>query len=162
MTVKTQITFKDFLMFYLKNSLIRLIVFPLLISIFLILNYYAEDHFEKNILKSTLMWFIIFLILIVIRSFFRLKKVFSSNKNIQENISYTFTNENIRLEGDTFDSEFTWDAVYRVKENNEWFLIYQSAQIMNMIPKKYFTKNQILELRNIIKVNNVKSKLRND
>ncbi|KMQ69535.1 hypothetical protein ACM39_00245 [Chryseobacterium sp. FH2] len=91
-----------------------------------------------------------------------MKKVFYSNKNIQECIFYTFTNETIHTKGETFEGEFHWNTVYKVKENTDWFLIYQNAQIMNMIPKKFFTKNQILELRNIIKNNKVKSKLRND
>ncbi|WP_415328309.1 YcxB family protein [Chryseobacterium sp. MMS23-Vi53] len=77
-------------------------------------------------------------------------------------ISYTFTDENIYTKGETFEGDFTWKTVHKVKENKEWFLIYQSAQVMNMVPKKYFTKYQISELRNIIKTNNVKAKLRND
>jgi hypothetical protein len=98
----------------------------------------------------------------IVRTYFSLKNVFYSNKQIQESISYTFTNESIYTKGETFDGDFTWDTVYKVKENKDWFLIYQSAQVMNMVPKKYFAKEQILELRNIIKSNNVKAKLRNN
>jgi hypothetical protein len=52
--------------------------------------------------------------------------------------------------------------VYKVKENKEWFLIYQSARTMNMVPKKFFTKDQISGLRDLIRKNKVKAKLRND
>lgn len=98
----------------------------------------------------------------IVRTYFSLKNVFYSNKQIQETIYYTFTNESISTKGETFDADFTWNTVHKVKENKDWFLIYQSAQTMNMIPKKNFAKDQIFELRNIIKNNDVKAKLRND
>ncbi len=161
-TVKTQIIFKDFLMFHLKSSLTRLIAFPLLILLFFIVKQFTDGNSEKEILLSASMWFGILFLFIVIRSFLRLRFAFNSNKKIQESISYTFTREKIKTKGETFDDEFTWNNVYKVKENKEWFLIYQSAQTMNMVPKKFFTKEQISELRDIIKSNNVKSKLRND
>ncbi|WP_426278851.1 YcxB family protein [Chryseobacterium sp. S-02] len=161
-TVKTHITFKDFLIFHLKSSLTRLIAFPLLILLFFIVKQFTDGNSEKEILLSASMWLAIMFLFILIRSFFRLRFAFNSNKKIQESISYTFTNEKIRTEGETFDGDFTWNSVHKVKENKEWFLIYQSAQTMNMVPKKYFTKNQISELRNIITNNHVKAKLRND
>lgn len=36
------------------------------------------------------------------------------------------------------------------------------AQTMNMVSKKFFTKNQISGLRDLIRENKVKAKLRND
>lgn len=161
-TVKTLITFRDFLIFHLKSSLTRLIAFPLLILLFFIVKQFTDGTSEKEILLSASMWFGIMFLFIVIRSFLRLRFAFNSNKKLQESISYTFTNEKIRTEGETFDGEFAWDSVHKVKENKDWFLIYQSAQTMNMVPKKFFTKDQISELRNIIGSNHVKAKLRND
>lgn len=161
-TVKTHITFQDFLMFHLKSSLVRLIAFPLLILLFFIIKQYADENSEKEIWLSASMWLAIMFAFIIIRSFLRLRFAFNSNKKIQEGISYTFTDEKIRTEGETFDGDFTWNSVYKVKENKDWFLIYQSAQTMNMVPKKFFTKNQISGLRDLIRKNNVKAKLRND
>jgi len=149
-------------MFNVKNSLTRILIFPLLALIFFVLTHFMEESDERNLLESASMWFLIVFAFIVIRSYLRLKSAFHSNKKIQENISYTFTNENVQNKGETFEGEFSWDTVYRVKENKDWFLIYQSAQTMNMIPKKYFTKDQVSELRNIIRNNQVKAKLRND
>lgn len=162
MVIKTQITFKDFLMFHLKNSLIRIIVFPIIALIFFGVNYYNADNDNREFLESLTIWLLILFVFIIIRTYFSVKKVFYSNKQIQESIVYTLTGENIQIKGETFDGEFTWNRVYKVKENKEWFLIYQNAQVMNMIPKKYFAKEQVSELRSIIKNNRVKSKLRND
>ena len=160
--VKTHITFKDFLMFHLKNSLIRIIVFPIIALIFFGINYYNADNDNREFMESASVWLLVFFVFIIIRTYFSVKNIFYSNKNIQEMISYTFTDEKIRTEGKTFDAYFTWDLIYKVKEKKEWFLIYQTAQTMNMVPKKFFTKDQISELRDLIRKNNVKAKLRND
>ncbi len=162
MTVKTLITFKDFLIFNLKNSLLRIIVFPIIALIFFGINYFNTNNDNREFMESASIWLMVFFVFIIIRTYFSVKNIFNSNKKIQEVISYTFTDEKIRTEGETFDGDFTWNSVYKVKENKDWFLIYQSAQTMNMVPKKFFTKDQISELRDLIRQNKVKAKLRND
>lgn len=161
-TVKTHITFKDFLIFNLKNSLIRIIVFPIIALIFFGINYYNADNDNREFMESASVWLLVLFVFIIIRTYFSVKNIFYSNKKIQEVIFYTFTDEKVRTEGETFDADFTWNSIYKVKENKDWFLIYQSAQTMNMVPKKFFTKDQISELRNVIRKNNIKAKLRNN
>ncbi|MBD3905687.1 YcxB family protein [Chryseobacterium sp. Ch-15] len=162
MTVKTHITFKDFLNFNIKNSFPRIIIFSLIILAIFGLNFSNAEYNTKEIFKSASVWFVAVFVFIIIRSYFRLKNAFHSNKKIQEEIIYTFTDEKVQTKGETFDSDFTWNTVHRVKETKDWFLIYQSKTTMNMVPKKYFSPSEIIELRNIIEKNNVKAKLRND
>lgn len=161
-TVKTHITFKDYLNFNIKNSLSRIIIFSSILLVFFGLNLFTVESDTKELLKSASLWFALVFIFLIARGYFRLKRAFHSNKKIQEEITYTFSDEKIHTKGDTFDGDFTWNTIYRVKENKDWFLIYQSKMTMNMVPKKYFTNHQIVELRNLIKKNNVKAKLRND
>lgn len=162
MTVKTHITFKDFLNFNIKNSFPRIIIFSLIILAIFGLNFSNAEYNTKEIFKSASIWFAAIFVFIIIRSYFRLKNAFYSNKKIQEEIVYTFTDEKVQTKGETFDGDFTWNTVHRVKETKDWFLIYQSKTTMNMIPKKYFSQSEMIELRSIIKKNNVKAKLRND
>ncbi|VXB93314.1 MULTISPECIES: YcxB family protein [Chryseobacterium] len=162
MTVKTHITFKDFLNFNIKNSFPRIIIFSLIILAIFGLNFSNAEYNTKEIFKSASIWFAAVFVFIIIRSYFRLKNAFYSNKKIQEEIIYTFTDEKVQTKGETFDGDFTWNTVHRVKETKDWFLIYQSKTTMNMVPKKYFSQSEIIELRNIIEKNNVKAKLRND
>lgn len=162
MTVKTHITFKDFLNFNIKNSFPRIIIFSLIILAIFGLNFSNAEYNTKEIFKSASVWFVAVFVFIIIRSYFRLKNAFHSNKKIQEEIIYTFTDEKVQTKGETFDSDFTWNTVHRVKETKDWFLIYQSKTTMNMVPKKYFSPSEIIELRNIIEKNNVKARLRND
>lgn len=161
-TAKTHITFKDFLNFNIKNSFPRIIIFSLIILAIFGLNFSNAEYNTKEIFKSASIWFAAVFVFIIIRSYFRLKNAFYSNKKIQEEIVYTFTDEKVQTKGETFDGDFTWNTVHRVKETKDWFLIYQSKTTMNMIPKKYFSPSEIIELRNIIEKNNVKAKLRND
>lgn len=162
MTVKTHITFKDFLNFNIKNSFPRIIIFSLIILAIFGLNFSNAEYNTKEIFKSASIWFAAVFVFIIIRSYFRLKNAFYSNKKIQEEIIYTFTDEKVQTKGETFDGDFTWDTVHRVKETKDWFLVYQSKTTMNMVPKKNFSPSEIIKLRNIIEKNNVKAKLRND
>lgn len=161
-TAKTHITFKDFLNFNIKNSLPRIIIFSLIILMFLVLNLYNTENDTQNILQSASIWFAAVFVFIIIRSYFRLKNAFYSNKKIQEEITYTFTDENIQTKGETFEGDFAWNTVYKIKETKDWLLIYQSKTTMNMVPKKCFSDSQISELRNMIKKSNVKAKLLNN
>ena len=117
---------------------------------------------NEQILQSFYFWFFICIVSIFILTMVRLRKAYFSNKRFQENLSYTFTNEKIHTKGETFEEEFIWSSVYSVNENKNWFMIYLSSYLMKIIPKKDFTKEQISELRNIIRSNQVKAKLRND
>lgn len=162
MIVKTHITFRDFLNFNIKNSLPRIIIFSLIIMLVLGLNLYNAELETKEIYKSAAIWFSALFIFIVVRTYFRLKNAFYSNKKIQEEIIYTFTDEKVLTKGETFEGDFSWNTVFKVKENKDWFLIYQSAQTMNMIQKEKMDKDQISELRKIITENGVKAKLRKD
>ena len=150
------------MMFHIKSSLLRLIVFLFILLVFFIIKESVDGSTEKDLLQSVPLWFAILILFIAIRSFFSVRFAFNSNKNIQESITYIFTDNKIRMVGETFDEDVPWSSVYKIKENKDWFLIYQSAKVMNMVPKKFFTKEQISELRNMIKANHVKAKLRND
>lgn len=162
MIIKTHITFKDFLNFNIKNSFPRIIIFSLILLLFLGLNFFNTEDDAQEIFKSAMIWFPAIILFIIVRSYFRLKNTFYSNKKIQEEIIYTFTKEKIEAKGETFDGDFSWNTVFKVRENKDWFLIYQSAQTMNMIQKAKMDKDQISELRKIITENGVKAKLRKD
>lgn len=161
MTVKTHISFKNFLNFNIKNSLPRIIIFSLVLLLFFVLNFYNSENGSNEIYKYILIWFPAIVIFIFIRSYLSLKNAFYSNLKIQEEIIYTFTDEKVYTKGETFESDFAWNTVYKVKENSNWFLIYQSKTTMNMIPKKYFAGNEILDLRKMITKSGVKAKLFN-
>ncbi|MBF9251753.1 YcxB family protein [Pontibacter sp. 172403-2] len=78
------------------------------------------------------------------------RKNFLSHANLQENMTYTFTPEQIIIQGETFNSTTSWDKVYKVQELKGWFLIYQSKQVAHLVPKDTFSPEQIFRFREIM------------
>ena len=66
------------------------------------------------------------------------KKNYASLCRFREKRVYEFTDEKIEITGETFHSELDWADVHRVKELNNWILIYQSRKVANIIPKSSF------------------------
>jgi hypothetical protein len=68
----------------------------------------------------------------------------------------------LTITGDTFNSEINLNSSYKIEELKNWFLIYPSNRIANLIPKTGITSQEIVELRNIFKsLSGVKVKLKN-
>ncbi|ROI06464.1 MULTISPECIES: YcxB family protein [unclassified Chryseobacterium] len=165
MTVTTKIAFKDFWSFYWKNFLLKplpMIAFIVLIAYFIkqLINAFEYGFNWISVLIPLI--FPLFVVFFIFKAYSTSKKAFLSNKKIQEENTYTFTPEKIVIKGETFESEYSWNSIYQIRELKDWFLIYQSLQVMNMVPKKDFTREQVSELRSIITNNGVKAKLRND
>jgi hypothetical protein len=69
------------------------------------------------------------------------RKNYSTNKRLQENITYDFTEEKVTIKGETFNSEWTWEKTYKIEELRNWILIYQNNIVANIIPKANFENN---------------------
>lgn len=166
MEIQTKIIFKDYWNLHLNNFPKNVLSLLIIFLVPIVLSIYFYKIFEDTFQNNNLIYFIILLIFIFIyfpyRHYKTIKKVFYSNKKIQENIIYTFNEEKIHVKGESFESEFTWKSIFKLKELKDWFLIYQSMNVMNIVPKKNFTKEQIHELRQIILKNELKAKLKND
>lgn len=166
MEIKTKITFKDYWNLYIRNfpTNFLFLVFFFFIPLFLLKTLFdILMDFKINSFSFVLVILLCGMIIFFpFRHYTRIKKAFYSNKKIQENNLYTFNEDNIQIKGESFETEFTWKSIYKVKELKNWFLIYQSINVMNIVPKKNFSKEQIHELRQIILRNDVKAKLRND
>lgn len=103
------------------------------------------------------------LIFVVIPAVFyvELKKYYKTNKSIEENIIYTFTNEGVETKGETFSSKLAWKTLYKIEEINDLLLLYTDKYIAIRIYKKNFKNEQDMqELRNMIKSQPIKQKLK--
>ena len=87
------------------------------------------------------------------------KKNFSSHSRLQERIIYEFTDEKIKITGETFSSELDWTKTYKITELKDWILIYQNRQIANILMKESFAE-KISDFRILVKSKNVKAKLK--
>ena len=169
MKIEYQINFKEYLnlMFYLyyrKPLSIILLILAVVISAQLLSALITgEIYFQNtsNILLGILMATMIFIFYPILH-FQRFKRNFETNKMISLNTVTEFSMEKFSETAESVYAELEWKNVYKVEELKSWFLFYQSATVFGFCPKRVFSLEQILELRNIIMVNKVKSKLRND
>ncbi len=87
------------------------------------------------------------------------KKNFSSHGMLQEKIIYEFTDEKIKITGESFSSELDWAKFYKIVELKQWILFYQNKQIANILPKEAFGED-IDAFRRLVKSTGVKAKLK--
>ncbi len=79
------------------------------------------------------------------------KKAFAGHLRLHEQIAYTFNNEKIITAGESFNSELDWSKVFKIEELKQFFIIYQTPQAVNLIPKASLTGLQQNELRSILR-----------
>lgn len=89
------------------------------------------------------------------------KNTFASHGRLHENITYEFTDNLIKITGESFTVEESWEKTYRILELNSWMLIYQNKHVANVIPKEAFG-DQLTMFRKLVKGKPfIKQKLRN-
>jgi len=79
------------------------------------------------------------------------RKRFKSNSRINELITYVFTNELIHIIGESFKTEMTWDKLYKIKELNNWILIYITKDSATPILKDSFNELQLKRFKDIVR-----------
>jgi hypothetical protein len=87
------------------------------------------------------------------------KKSFTANKRSGERTEYTFGNANLLIKGESFESEFSWNNIYKIAQTKNWILIWQNPQIAMPIPKKDINEVAMLDLKQVLDTNKVKNNL---
>ncbi|MES2061863.1 MAG: YcxB family protein [Bacteroidota bacterium] len=155
MTIKTQIAFKEYLklMYFLTYrkgwtiyvSIIGAIMFiSAILALLHVYDYQTDPTFA--------LVFGVFVIFVLPGSiYFSAKKNFASNKRLQEEIEYEFTGGKMIIRGNSFSSELGLNECFKIEELKQWFLVYQSKQTANFIPKANLGQHELDELRYIFK-----------
>lgn len=87
------------------------------------------------------------------------KKIFNTNKYLQEESIWTISEEKVKIKGKSFESEYNWSNVYKIKKIKNWTIIYQDRIIANFIPMKSFKTHEDIELFwEYVRRNNVRLK----
>jgi len=158
MTVTTKIEFKEYLklmyiLTYRKWRTIFITIIGIGMFVFLLLYYLGIINAGTKTYNPIFQF--VFAILVVLGlpfSVYRMaKKNFSSHTRLQENIEYDLSVDKMKTKGESFNSELDWSKTYKIEEISNWFLIYQSKQVANLISKKNITETQINEMRAIFK-----------
>jgi len=83
--------------------------------------------------------------------FFITRKSYRSSSHLQEKVEMEFTPEHIRLRGDTFVTELTWAAVFKVVELPQWFMVYHNSLTAILVPKRSFHAAQEQEFKHLLR-----------
>jgi hypothetical protein len=164
MTIETKLDFKRYLklmytLTYLKPIMIFLTLIGIIMFIFSILHFLKFNiHVDGPPFFQLFFGFLVIAILPF--SIYRnARKNFSSHGRLQEKIIYEFTDEKIKVTGETFKSEMDWTGTHKIVELKEWILIYQNRLIANIIPKDSFGED-LVEFKILAKGKGIKTKFK--
>ena len=153
MIINTKIQFEEYcsLMFMLTFRKATTIIsallglFSITMGILILSDYYGGNN--DGLFPLSIGIYIAFIRPIFVYRLFH--KNYYSTKLLQESVTYEFTEEKMKITGESFTSESEISSLYKIEELNNWFLIYTNRQIANLIPKKNLTENEVLEIRSI-------------
>jgi YcxB-like protein len=160
MNIKSKLTEKDFIEanFILLYSKKSIIIFTGVFIIFLIISL-ITFIFIPSVPFTQVVTLIVLLIAFPTMTYFAAKKNYVSNQRVSETIDYKFEKDNLLMTGESFNSQLTWDKVYKVTQTKNWIFIWQNKQFANLIPKKDVKEGKIEELKNILNEHKVKNNL---
>lgn len=160
MVIKTKLTEKDFI----AVNFIIVFSMPVVRVLFIIM----AGSFILNCLPFQFagefsVWRIIvplFVFLFVpAATYFVAKQNYVSSKRPGEQTVYYFEAGYLRIQGESFSSQLTWDKVHKVTETKKWLLIWQSAQMANAIRKTEVKNGDMHNLKRLLNNLNVKNNL---
>ncbi|ALJ01704.1 hypothetical protein [Rufibacter tibetensis] len=154
-SVTTQLTPQDFLQFYKRANpgvlvltwVFRVIGIFLLLSVPLQYTSTATSHLPfpfVNIFAGLAM-----VGLPVLQSFSG-RRSFASNSKIQESITYTFTDKNLFIAGETFTNNLTLATLHKVTQTKDLVLFWDAPQQVAIIPKRSLSREELTWLQNQI------------
>ena len=164
MTIETKLEFKKYLklMFILsvrKSSMLTTTLIGLIIVLLAFIQTFDPNFKSEEFPFSLMIFGIVFLVFMPVIIYLNAKSNFSTNGKLKETIVYEFTNEKMKITGETFSSEMDWSKIYKVLELKNWILIYQSKLIANAIPKESFDDN-LESFKEIVRNKNIKVKFK--
>ncbi|MBI3882879.1 MAG: phosphatase PAP2 family protein [Sphingobacteriales bacterium] len=116
-----------------------------------VLGYYG--HFLPLPKPTYYQYFTIFLISIVqpIVIYTTIRNNYNSSNHLKEPLEIEFSDQEIKLTGDSFYTVLAWTKIFKVVELKNWFLIYQNNLSAVIIPKKSFSPDDEIEMKRLLR-----------
>jgi hypothetical protein len=154
-TIKTRLTIEEYtkVMFiglykkptYILATLLGLYLTTTVVLNYLnIINYYPDTPLYELASGPFLLLAPALIVLISVRQF-------RSNPCFQNEMTYSFDENGVIVQGSTFKSEFQWAHVIKQKEVGKFLILYHNNKLGNFIDKTKLTTDQL---------NFIKSKVR--
>lgn len=78
------------------------------------------------------------------------RKAYAEQKTLQQPITVTWSEEGFRSKGQQGDWNVPWNDYLKWTEDSKVILLYQSARVFNMLPKRVLTPAQIEDFRQLV------------
>ena len=154
-TIKTRLTTKEYtkvmcIGLYKKPAFILATLFGLylittaVLDHLNIINYYSEVPIFEIICGVFLIAVPALIVWIAVRQF-------KSNPSFQNDMTYTFGEDGVAIQGFTFKSEFLWAHIIKQKELGKFLILYHSKKFGNFIDKSKLTADQLKFIKSKVK-----------
>ncbi|RZJ31500.1 MAG: YcxB family protein [Flavobacterium sp.] len=153
MKIKTKITFKEYakLLYSLtyERPVMRFLVLVAMIIVLWILFYYLHIF---NLPKPVIYQYLTLGLILgaqPIVIYTTIRRIYKSSNHLNETLEMQMTDEEIKIEGESFYLEVKWERMFRIVEKPHYFLVYQNSLSAIIIPKKDLGKDGVKTLRQI-------------
>ncbi|MEP7237597.1 MAG: YcxB family protein [Ferruginibacter sp.] len=154
MTIKSKISFKEYrnLLFGLayKKPMMKVIVCVGLAMLVWISGYYL--HFLP-VPKPLIYQYITLILITVVQPaviYWTIKRNYDSSNHLREQLEIEITQQEIKIQGESFFLEITWEKVFKTDEQKDWFLIYQNTLSAIILPKRDFNSAQLETFKKLL------------
>lgn len=154
MTVNTRISFREYVALlytitYRRPIMILLLVVDLLV-IGWILGYYSGLPLPKPVYYQYLTVLLITVVQPLV-IYTTIRRNYYSSSHLKQPVSIEFTQDEIRITGESFYTMLMWPKMFKVVELKRWFLIYENNLAAVIIQKRAFTPTQAQAFRTLAK-----------
>jgi hypothetical protein len=94
------------------------------------------------------------IVILVLASLLRIavgRKYYRTNKRLQREFTYIFSEEKIMIVNDENSSRVDWDDLYAAKESKKIIALYISTLQAYILPKRFFTEEEEKEVKGFIR-----------
>jgi hypothetical protein len=84
---------------------------------------------------------------------------FSRQNRLSENIEYQFEQDYLIIKGESFQTQMTWEKIYKVVLKKNWLLIYTNKQLATPIARTDVWAGEVEDLKRILNSHRVKNNL---
>jgi hypothetical protein len=144
-----------FYTFY-KNWIIRFITVMMILSIIIRIIYPKAIKNDTSVNTALVL---IFLIVLPILIYVKAKRNYNTNQRIRERIEYEFSDTDLKIAGESFNSTMSWDKVFKVTKTKRWVIIWQTKYLANIIPIQDIWQGEMERLKEILQRRRVSNNL---
>lgn len=155
MIIKTKVSFKEYikLLYSLayERAMMKLLVGVAMIILLWIIFYHLNIFsLPKPIIYQYITLFLITIVQPII-IYTTIRRNYYSSNHLREALEMEISEEEIKINGESYYMEVKWDKMFKIVEKPNWFLMYQNNLSAIIIPKKDMSESNIIDFRKILK-----------